>query len=513
MTPDQLVSLFGFVLLPAIAFCFSIPYWRQALDARSADIKSARGSSAPLQEQPFLSRLLWVFPGRMLLWGMGLQLAFAFLLLKTEPGRVFFAGARDVCNRLMGFTTAGTSVVFGPALAADKSVVAINALMTIVFIGALTAMLYQLGILQLIVRVIAWLMRWTMGASGPESLGAAANIFIGPSESALTIKPYLAAMTRAELFALVTCGMATVSGNVLVVYAGMGADAGHLLTASIISAPAALMVARLMVPEVTKLTSDVVVHAALPPKPKVDGQAAHSGRQKKAKKEKAHPSPDNATPGVPSRRPYANLFDAAAQGAIEGIKLVMIIVGILIAFIALVAMLDTILFHVGGMLGANMVEPGMPGYDPTHWAPVTLNRILGIVFYPLAWLIGVPAVDLTPAAELLGKKTVLNEYLAYAALTSPDYAGLTPRTQMLLTYALCGFANFASIGIAIGTIGGLAPTRKTDIAKLAFRALIGGTLAALMTACVAGFMLSDAEIASHQPARDTPQPQTAPANP
>jgi CNT family concentrative nucleoside transporter len=292
----------------------------------------------------------------------------------------------------------------------------------------------------------------------------------------------------------------------------MGADPGHLLTASIISAPAALLLARLMVPEVTKLTSDVVVHAALPPKPKVDGKAAHSGRQKKAK-DKDHPSPDHAKPGIPHRRPYANLFDAAAQGAIEGIKLVMIIIGILIAFIALVAMFDAILFQIGGLLGANMVEPGHADYEPTRWAPVTLNRILGIVFYPLAWLIGVPSADHTPAAELLGKKTVLNEYLAYQALTTPDYAGLAPRTQMLLTYALCGFANFASIGIAIGTIGGLAPTRKTDIAKLAFRALIGGTLAALMTACVAGFLLTDAEIAAHQPDRTTPQPQTAPATP
>ena len=518
MNADQFVSLFGFLLIPLIAFVFSVPYWRESLDARSSDLKDKRKSAAPLQEQPFLSRLMWVFPGRIVIWGMGLQVLLAFVLLKTDFGTAFFAGARDLCNNLMAFTNRGTVFVFGPTLANDNSIVAINALMTIVFVGALTAMLYQLGIMQLVVRLLAWLMRRTMGTSGPESLGAAANIFIGPAESALTIKPYLASMTRAELFALITCGMATVAGNVLVVYASFGADAGHLLTASIISAPAALLIARLMVPEVTKLTSDVVVQAAAAPFAKAveDGKSAHKGDKKKHKG-KAVPSGDDAKPGTPHRRPYANLADAAAQGAIEGIKLVMIIIGILVAFVALVWMIDSMLVQLGGLLGANMVEAGAASYDPTRWAPVTLKRVVGLLFMPFAWLIGIPQTDLTPAGELLGTKVVLNEFLAYQALTSADYASvLTARSQVLLTYALCGFANFASIGIAIGTIGGLAPTRKSDVAKLAFRAMIGGTLAALMTAAVAGFLLSDADIDAqmqrlHGPG--SPQPQTAPANP
>lgn len=377
---------------------------------------------------------------RLILSGLALQFVFAFLVLKTGPGKWLFERARDSANLLTTFSDAGATFVFGEGFREHFIAFAIPS--TIILVSSLMAVLFHLGVLQVIVEVMARIMVRVMDTSGTESIAAAANIFSGQTEAPLTIKPYLPTMTRSELMALMVGGMATVAGGVLIAYAQMGADAGHLLAASIISAPAGLLIAKIIYPETEKSPSKGHVRVEVP---KLD----------------------------------QNVLDAACRGASEGMQLSLNVVAMLIAFTALVAMAN----HLVGIVS--------PWVGFTEDAPLTIQTIVGALFAPMAWVMGV--TDWTEAqlvGRLLGEKMVLNEFVAYLSLTTPEMkAALSERSFTIATYALCGFANFASIAIQIGGIGGLVPERRKDFAQLGLRAMLGGTLAANMTACIAGVLI------------------------
>jgi CNT family concentrative nucleoside transporter len=320
---------------------------------------------------------------------------------------------------------------------------AFGVLPTIIFFSSLMAILYHLGWMQWVVRQLAWGMQRTLRTSGPETLSAAANIFVGHTEAPLVVKPYIERMTRSELHAMMTAGFATVTGSLLAAYAGFGIDAGHLLTACIISAPAALLISKVMEPELHPEQTEQSLRLELP-------------------------------------RTSPNLIGAAADGASEGLKLALNVGAMLIAFLALIAMADWLLGQLGMLLGAVSTE-GKP-----LWS---LPAALGYLFAPIAWVMGIAADDCLPAGKLLGIKMVANEFIAYQQLGEQiQQQMVSERTRTIMTYALAGFSNFGAIGIQVGGIGALAPGRKDDIARLGLRAMIAGTLACNMTACIAGML-------------------------
>lgn len=372
--------------------------------------------------------------------GTSMQLVFALLVLKWTPGQVAFTFLSDLVTKLLDFTKEGTAFLFGNLLNVESFgfIFALQILPTIVFFSSLMTILYHLGVMQVVVSFLAKVMLKLMGTSGAESLSAAANIFVGQTEAPLVIKPYIKSMTKSELLTVMTGGMATVAGGVMAGYVSMGVDAGHLIAASIMSAPASLVIAKIMIPETeTPVT-----------KGKVD---------------------------VKLEELDANVIDAAARGASEGLSLALNVGAMLLAFIAMVALLNSLLSWFGGIIGLDFLS---------------LEWILGRLFAPLAFIMGVPMSDVIQAGNLLGQKIVINEFFAYANLSTLIKDGvLSQRTIIILTYALCGFANFSSIGIQIGGIGGLAPERRSDIAKLGIKALIGGSLAAFMTATIAGILI------------------------
>lgn len=387
------------------------------------------------------------FPWRTVLTGLGLQLAFAVLILHTAPGKAVFEFARRLASQLVAVSLEGAAMVFGPLanekLLADKwgpenaFIFVVTVTSTIIVISALSSALYHYRILQRVVRGVAWVMQRVMRTSGSESLAAAANIFMGQTEAPLVVKPYLPGMTNSELLALMTGGMATIAGGVMAAYMSFGIDAGHLLTASVLSAPAALVVAKIMLPE-----TEVSQTAA--------GAAAEVERE------------------------TSNGLDALCQGAGEGMKLALNVMAMLIAFVAVVALIN-----------ATLVWP----QKALHVAqPVTLQVIFGVMNAPFAFLLGVPWEDCLVAGQILGERIVLNEFIGYLSL-SREQANLDPRTATLLTYALCGFANFSSIAIQIGGIGVLAPTRRKDLARLGLRAMAGGVLASYLTATIVGLLI------------------------
>ncbi len=388
----------------------------------------------------------WLLGGRgriswkTLISGVLLQFLLGLFILKTQVGLSIFAGARDLFVSIMATTNEGSRFVFG-GLADPDSVgfsFATMVLPTIVVIGSLMAVLYHLGVIQLLVRGAAYLMVRVMGTSGAESLAAAANVFAGQTEAPLVIKPYIQSMTRSELMSLMTGGMATVSGSVLGAYVTMGVDAGHLLSASVMSAPAALVCAKLLVPETEIPVTRGTVRLELP-------------------------------------RETSNVIDAAARGAGDGLKLALNVGAMLLAFIAIIAMLDAALGWAGGMFG---------------YEELSLRGIFGVVFAPVAWLMGVPWADSGSVGSLLGIRLVANEIVAYQEMHEMILSGaLSPRAEVISTYALCGFANFSSIAIQVGGIGSLAPGRRKEFAALGIRCLVGGTMATMMTACVAGVLI------------------------
>ena len=379
-------------------------------------------------------------PWRVVAWGVGLQLALGLLLLRTEAGRRFFVTVNDGVNGLVRFTDAGTRFMFGPLKESGFSF-AIDVLPIIIFMGSMFGILYHLGIVQRVVGLLARALAKSMGISGAESLAAVANIFVGMTEAPLMVRPYLERMTRSELFCVMTTGMASIAGSVLVAYAKMLGEAdyaGHLVTASLLSAPAGVLIAKVMVPETeTPLTG--------------------------------------AASGALVARSSVNVIDAASEGALAALRLAAYVGGLLIAFVALVAMVNAGVETVGGWLAIE---------------GLTLQRIFGWCFAPLALLMGIAPSDALEVGSLLGLKTVLNEFLAYQDLGAQIAAGaLSTRSAVIASYGLCGFANFGSLAILIGGMGGMAPSRRGEIAALGMRSIVAGTLASAMTGCVAGILL------------------------
>jgi CNT family concentrative nucleoside transporter len=377
---------------------------------------------------------------RTVAWGLGLQFAFALLVLKTPFSQVLRAISTGVAA-LFGYANVGSAFVFGKLADSDSMgvIFAFQVLPIIIFIASFFAILYYLGIMQVVVRAMAVAMQKTMAVSGAESLNVAASIFMGQTEAPLTIKPFLAGLTESELFTVMTCGMAHVSGAVMAAYVIVGhVEIRHLLTAVIMTAPATIMLAKIFIPETEK--------------PATMGQVE-----------------------IQVENTAVNVIDAAAQGAGDGLRLVLNIAAMLIAFLALIAMLNGMLHwaHTLPLLG---------------WLPESLEKIFGIVFAPVAWVMGVPWHDASAIGDLLGTRLVTNEFVAFVQL-GPMQKTLDPRSFTIATYALCGFANLSSIAIQIGGIGALAPNRKSDLARLGLRAVAAGSMANFMSACIAGMLL------------------------
>lgn len=387
------------------------------------------------------------FPWRAVLCGLGLQFLFGVLILKTTFGERVFDFCQRGVTKLIGFADEGSKMIFGPLANGDLLteklgpgngfIFVITVTATIILVAALSSLLYHYGVLQLVVRGTAWVMQRLMRTSGSESLAAAANIFMGQTEAPLVIRPYLPTMTRSEILALMTGGMATIAGGVLAAYVSFGISAGHLLTASVMSAPAALLIAKVMLPE-------------------------------------TEPSPTAAGASAKIPRETTNGLDALCRGASEGMMLAINVMAMLIAFVAVVAL-------VNYLIGLGLRQFGYTGSTP-------LQTLFGWVNAPFAWLMGVPWKDCAAIGSVLGERIVINEFIGYLSLSKLS-ATVEPRSYVLATYALCGFANFSSIAIQIGGIGSLAPTRRADLAKLGLRAMIGGLLASYLTATIAGILI------------------------
>src|SRR5271154_3879391 len=376
-------------------------------------------------------------------WGLGLQIAFAIFVLKIDLGRTLFQKAGDAVNRLLSYAFAGSQFVFGD-LGKQGShfgfYFAFQVLPTVIFICALFAVLYYLGVMQLVIKAAAWLMIRLMGVSGAESLNVAASIFMGQTEAPQTIRPFLPDLTYSELMTVMTSGMAHVSGSIMAAYIAFGIEPKHLLSAVIMTAPGTLVMAKMLVPE-----TEV---------PKTAGRVVMSEEEVELEKNE-------------------NLLGAIARGTTDGLHMALNIAAMLISFLALIALLD-----------------GIMGGIHTHiaWFPVSLESVLGRLFAPIAWVIGIPWHDCTAVGNLLGVRMVLNELVAYSMLGAQKGA-LDPRSVTIATFALCGFANFSSIGIQMGGIGALAPNQKGQLAKLGLRAMLAGTMANLMSASIAGMLL------------------------
>lgn len=390
------------------------------------------------------------FPVRIVLSGLLLQFVFAFLILKRPEGRWVFEQVDHIFVGLLNCVDEGAEFLFGENFA--EHFFAFRVLPTIIFFSAFMSIFYYYGIIQKVVGLLAILMQKTLGTSGAETLSSAANIFVGQTEAPLVIRPYISSMTISELNAVMVGGFATMAGGVLGALSAMGINAGHLLAASVISAPGALLLSKVMQPEVDQ--------------PKTSGSVK-----------------------IDVDDSSVNVLEAISKGTTGGLQLALNVGAMLIVFLALIAVVNGVLGWAGELAGY---------VDAEGNATWSLQAILGYLFYPIAWLIGIEAADCGRAAELMGLKMATNEFVAYGTLA--EWAPIaedgtvgtevvSERTREIMTYALCGFANFSSIGIQLGGIGGIAPDRRADLAKLGLRAMLGGTLAAFMTACVASLLL------------------------
>jgi len=390
---------------------------------------------------------------RTMAWGFGLQFAIAVVVLKTPYGQRAFEVIGDRIRQLLGFSAAGSALVFGPLgdtsvwgkimttvlgeTGAQYAVIfAFQIAPTIIFIAALFAILYYLGIMQIVVRLFAIVMNKVLGASGAESLNVAASIFMGQTEAPLTIRPYLPRMTESELMTVMTSGMAHISGGIMAAYIAFGMEPKHLLTAVIMTAPGTLMLSKLFVPE-TQVPETL------------------------------------GTVKLDMKPTDVNVIDAAGRGTGEGLHLAMNVIAMLISFMALIALTNALLGGIGGWI---------------HMPDLSLQKIFGWVFAPIAWSLGVAWKDAGFVGNLLGTRMALNEFIAFQQLGQMK-ASLDPRSVTVATFALCGFANFSSIGIQIGGIGALVPERRHDLARLGLRAMLAGTLANFASACIAGILL------------------------
>ncbi len=393
--------------------------------------------------------------------GIGLQIALGTLILKVPQVRTVFEVASGFFVAILSFTAEGAEFLFGSLVTDFESfgfIFAFQVLPTIVFFSALTSLLYYMGVLQRIVYGFAWLMSKAMDLSGAESVAAAANVFVGQTEAPLVIKPYIPQMTRSEIMALMTGGMATIAGAVLVAYIGLlaGPDpaqqqifATHLLVASIMNAPAALVLAKIIIPETDTVTRDIL---------------------------------------IPKEDIGSNALDAIAGGTTQGLSLAMNVGAMLLVFIAMIAMLNYG-FELIGRLGG--INDWIASTTNERFEVLSMQSIMAFVFAPIAWIIGVAADDILVFGSLLGEKMVINEFVAYNSLTAARDGGLLvhDKSVIIATYALCGFANLSSIGIQIGGISVLAPEKRSQLCSLGLRAMLGGTVATLLTACIAGVLV------------------------
>jgi CNT family concentrative nucleoside transporter len=391
-----------------------------------------------------------------------LQAAIAVLVLKAPWGVAALRTASDGVAALLGYANQGTEFLFGPAATNPLAhTFAIAALPVIIFFASLVSILYYLGVMQLIVRWVGGAIEWVIGVSKVESLCAAANIFVGQSESPLVIRPYLAGLTQAQLFTVMTSGMAGVAGTILAAYASMGIKIEYLLAASFMAAPGGILMAKIMMPDTKSLAAEDAI---------VDGTA----------NAEAIALPDGSVPGEPlpdathDEEKPANIIMAAAQGAQTGVKLAVAVGAMVLAFVALVALANGILGGVGGWFG---------------YPDLSFQAILGTIFKPVMFLLNVPWNEAGAAGGFFGEKIVLNEFVAYIDLGKMQ-AGLSPHTVAVVTFALCGFANFSSIAIQMAVTGSLAPNQRPMIAKLGLRALAAGSLANLMSAALAGMLIA-----------------------
>src|ERR1700688_1532318 len=380
-------------------------------------------------------------------WGLGLQFVFAVFVLRIDAGRNAFQKAGDAVTKLLSYAHAGSHFVFGDLAnpGSQLGYFAFGVLPTVIFIAAFFAVLYYFGIMQIVIRIFAWVMTRVMGASGAESLNVAASIFMGQTEAPLTIRPFLADLTRSALMTVMTSGIAHVSGGIMAAYILFGIDPRHLLSAVIMTAPGTLLMAKMLVPETEQ--------------PKTAGRVVMSEDEEKTEKEK-------------------NLLGAVARGTTDGLHLALNIAAMLISFLALIALTNGILGGIHNWLAAHGIL----------WFPASLETVFGILFAPIAWVIGIPWHDCGVIGNLLGTRMVLNELVAFSML-GPMKAALDPRSFTIATFALCGFANLSSIGIQIGGIGALAPNKKGELARLGIRAMLAGTMANLMSASIAGMLL------------------------
>ena len=385
---------------------------------------------------------------RLIAMGLLFQFVFALLILKTAPGRMVFDALQRFVNGIVACGNEGSSFVFGEGF--REHYFAFSVLPLIVFFSCLTSVLFHWGVIQKIVKVLAWSMVRVMDVSGSESLAAAANVFLGHTEAPLMVRPYLESMTRSELMAMLTGGMATIAGSVMAAYVGLGIDAGHLLAASIMSAPASLVIAKIMVPE----------REASPTKGHVRVEVPRQGR---------------------------NVIDAACHGAGIGLKLALNVGAMVLAFVCLIALINWGLER-SQFLVVSLMSGSEAAEALTQATPLTFERIVGWIFYPFAWVMGIQSEDVLRVSSILGEKTVLNEFIAYTDLVKLR-GELNPRSFTIATYALCGFANFGSVAIQIGGIGSMVPSRREDIAQLSLRSMVGGTLAAFSTACIVGTLI------------------------
>jgi len=396
--------------------------------------------------------LAWIFSAnrkairwRTVLWGLGLQLLFAFIVLDFSWGQRAMGTAGAAVTRLLSYAYAGSTFVFGELgkqHSSSGSIFAFQVLPTIIFISAFFAVLYHVGIMQLLIHLFARLMQFTLRVSGAESLNVAASIFMGQTEAPLTIRPFLPDATRSELMTIMTSGMAHVSGGIMAAYILYGIEAQHLLAAVIMTAPGTILISKMLVPETETPATEGTVHM-----------------------------PKDA------EQKDENLLGAIARGTIDGGRLAFNVAIMLISFIALIALANGILGGLHNWLGAHHIP-----------FPSKLDSILGAIFAPVAWLIGVPWHDAKIVGNLLGTRMVINEVVAYSLLGAQK-AMLDFRSFTIATFALCGFANFSSIGIQIGGIGALAPNRRSDLARLGLRAMLAGTMANLMSASIVGILM------------------------
>lgn len=436
-TPGQLVSLLGLFVILGIAWLLSENRKKVSL--------------------------------RVVVWGVLLQFIFALIVLKTTPGLMFFDFIRTVVDGLLKFTGEGSKFIFGGLVGDMKTfgfIFAFQVLPTIIFFSSLMSILYYYGIMQKVVEAVAKVMMKCMGTSGAETLCCSANIFVGQTEAPLLIKPYMEGTTRSELIAVMIGGFGTIAVGVMGAYVGMLSEffpdvAGHILTASVMSAPAALLISKILIPETGE--------------PRTKGVAK-----------------------VQLERTEANVIDAAAGGASLGMQLALNVAAMLLAFLALIAMIDFGLSWVGSLFHVTL----------------NLSTIFGTVFSPVAWIMGVPWKDCRIVGDLIGKLIVMNEFVAYSELArilKESASTIDPRSVLIAVYALCGFCNLGSIAIQIGGLSGLAPSRRGDLARLGVKALIGGALTNFTTACIAGFLISTVTLTPPAPKPETPS--ATPAQP